>query len=259
VAAAFYGIAILINHSFDRQSASDLSPVTFVFNVLAIQQWFSISSLNGPAWSVSAEFFAYLVFPLLAFAFLRRHSASLFGVVSVIAIAGLFTLPSLESLNPKLWQVFFEFTLGACAYKMRLKLTKGFSKTLVTSARILAFTGALTAIYLSPTSSPNHGLVAIFCAAIIILYSLPGEENSFLARRVLVRLGYWSYSLYLTHRLIQNLTSGIGDIGTSNWVLDSITFMALIGSAIALAAICFRFVEEPFRRRISKTLLKKIG
>jgi peptidoglycan/LPS O-acetylase OafA/YrhL len=142
---------------------------------------------------------------------------------------------------------------------MRLKLTKGFSKPLVTSARFLAFTGALTAIYLSPTSAPNHGLVAIFCAVIIILYSLQGEENSFLAGRALVRLGYWSYSLYLTHRLIQNLTSGIGDIGTSNGVLDSIIFMALIGSAIALAAICYRFVEEPLRRRIAKTLLNKIG
>ena len=63
IATSFYLIAVIKNHNFNHESESNLSIVNFVLNFVGVQEWFSRPSLNGPSWSVSAEFAAYLVFP----------------------------------------------------------------------------------------------------------------------------------------------------------------------------------------------------
>ena len=248
-AAGLYLVAILIGHSFNNQSASDLSPLSFVLNLFAVQQWFSVGSLNGPAWSVSAEFFAYaFVFPFLMLSFLSKKQFFPDWAFLLITVSGLMMLPSLEALNPQIWQVSLEFTIGVVTYKIRKKMVSSISTPRVLALKCTAILGAVASIYFGDPTYPNHAFLALFCSAIIVLYSLPGEQKSILAKKPLVRLGYWSYSLYLIHRLIQNITSGLGTLGTSNWLLDTGIFLTLITLAIGLSGLCYRFVEEPCRR-----------
>jgi peptidoglycan/LPS O-acetylase OafA/YrhL len=84
-------IASALNASYQAQSENTV--LTFVENLFLIQAWFGQPySWNGVAWSVSAEWFAYLLFPLAAVLFFRVRSltAAILVGLSIVILGGVF-------------------------------------------------------------------------------------------------------------------------------------------------------------------------
>lgn len=254
VATVFYLIAFASGHEFNHESESNLDWTTFIANILGVQEWFSLTSLDGPAWSVSAEFFAYLIFPVIAITILKVDSKAFLLGAAGLCFFALFVQDSVAFLNPRIIQIVLEFLLGALIYRATLGIElAAVPHWLALVLRSFFWIVAIVLLYFSGLNKAEwHAPLAITFVALIWLYSLKSAEKSMLATPVFVTLGLWSYSLYLIHRLVQNLTSGIGvPISDSFWV-NSLIFMTLIAIPLALAGLCYRIVEEPCRRYLNR-------
>ena len=111
-----------------------LSPSVLGLNLALLQGWGLADSLEGAAWSVSTEWGAYLVFPLLLAACLgSRRGAWLSAGLAGLAVAGLAALPGLalpgqgrsgpldiySAATPApLLRCLAEFTLGLLTYRV---------------------------------------------------------------------------------------------------------------------------------------------
>ena len=227
-------------------------PFDVVANLFMLQGLGIGKNINGPSWSVSAEFIAYLLFPLLvAGAFSSRRWV--WAVTAAMAAAALLWV-ALQ--NPRLglgaedpWfgglRCVSEFTLGMLSYR--------FGQT-TAGAR-----------WLSKDRCAQWALAA--CAVLLLLridllvaLTFPfivattghnqGRVSAFLSRPTLYFLGNISYSLYLIHNpfrpaelaLLQALHPA--PLGASAALV-----YAFLGSlsVIPFAWLTYRWVEQPSR------------
>ena len=253
VATCFYLIAVMTGHHFRNESAVNLSPTVFVANIFGVQQWLGLPSLDGPAWSVSAEIFAYLMFPLIALSLLRIESRPLLVCFTIFAAALLLVDTSRTPINPRIWQVTFEFTLGALIYKASRGVDFKYAIRFATPLRATLWFASLTIIYAAGVHAAEwHAPLAAAFALLILLYSLDGQERSPLAGKTFFTLGLWSYSLYLVHRLLQNVTSGIGVPTSSHFAFNALIFMILLLIPIGLSGLTYTYIEEPSRKYLNE-------
>ena len=104
---------------------------TFWPNLLMVQNWGNWESIETPAWSISTEWFAYMLFPfLLTWVFFRSRAGAfamfVLCVSSLFYLAAFFTSPydqlkvfDLTKGYPSLVRCVAEFTLGIIAYRVR--------------------------------------------------------------------------------------------------------------------------------------------
>src|SRR5258708_498635 len=157
---------------------------------------------NAPSWSISAEWFAYLLFPLLAPALVwvrERGVALLIAVAAVAATALLFAVAG-WALNtwvgaPALARVFGEFVCGAAlcrAVSLSNKLALPRGDILATSAFLAFLFGASLGLQ-------DFALVALLALTILGTALSSGHVTRILGSRALVWLGEISYSVYMGH------------------------------------------------------------
>jgi peptidoglycan/LPS O-acetylase OafA/YrhL len=250
VATIFYLIAVLTGHEFNHESSSNISLQGFIQNLIGVQAWFGTNSLNGPAWSLSAEFAAYLFFPLIVF-FLRQggKSRKRLSFVSLVLSFCVYeiSLNHMMLLNHQIVQVLTEFTMGLCTYLCVKDLE--ISRVYCRIFRILISFVILLCLYFIPTKIVLSSVIPLLLLSLIALnffHNVPGKG---LSRSSLVNLGLWSYSLYMTHRLLQNVTSGLSlPLYESNLLVRSLEFSLVLLLPILIAFAATKYLENPARR-----------
>lgn len=201
-------------------------------------------------WSLSVEEQFYLVFPaLLAFCWIgvRRGRRSDLAVAIVLAVTGVSLVAALVGVNPFVHSWLFgfyspltrawEFGVGAL---LALVTVKG--------RRAAGFAGvALLAVSLwtidHTTRFPGMWTLLPVGAAALLIVAGSGETNvvtRLLSSRPLVKIGDWSYSIYLWHWPLIVFASTL-------W--PSSPHARLFAAALSLApAVCsYVFVEQPIR------------
>lgn len=75
---------LLIGFGLDRSARS--TPLDFLYNLVLLQAWGVTDhlSFNSPSWSISAEFFCYLIFPLLMLLARKVHPLVLAAIVAAL-------------------------------------------------------------------------------------------------------------------------------------------------------------------------------
>lgn len=222
-------------------------------HLVLIQNWgfTDLLTWNHPAWSISTEFAAYLVFPLVVLAVpLHRLSARSLVLVAIGLIAALhlkFALAGFEKLGefiPRmgLWRCLMGFLLGNV---LALLWRHWRDHPLTAPAAAIAAATIAGAGILS--GLPETLFVpAVFFAGLLALATSRGWPARALASLPLRYLGEISYSTYLAHFLLWAIWK-IGFVDQSlqlgGWSLAGLLALVLIAS-IGL----YHGVEKPAQR-----------
>lgn len=246
----------------------DLSPWGMIKQLLMVHLWFSPStdgvSWFGPGWTVSAEWLAYVSFPLTALALFRLRrihpltalAASVLALLPV-ALIGPGQLIETNQPYPFEWlvRILCCFVAGGFAYiAVRNIGATGFRPALAGPASVLVAAGVLVVLLHADNSGQGRPAVLAFPLIIALLSLTQGRVRSVLGHRWLIQGGRASYSLYLVHMPFIYAFHWLND----DWLHNShplaknlLVIGTLAGTALA-TYLLFAFVEEPARRRLRK-------
>ena len=228
--------------------------------------YFDVPAEGNPllnTWSLSVEEQFYLVFPLLLVigwrlarrAGLLRHSPTgLVGVVALLSFA-MSVLGSTGFVVPGApWVLGFyspftrawEFAVGALLALLMVKRAAP-SRTTANGAGLIGAGLLIVSAFVITDVTPFPGYWALLPVAgsVLLLFAGFDQGNAVsraLATRPLVKVGDWSYSIYLWHWPVIVFT---GLLWPGNPAL--LVVAAVVSVAPALAS--YRWVEQPIRRR----------
>ena len=229
----------------------------YVENVVMVHAWFGEPvSFNGPSWSVSAEWFAYLLFPLLAPLVLRARTlaARVGAVVASYAVLGTVWLmwfwEGAGATSGALFRVGLEFMAGCFLFLVWERTTIG--QRAATVAIVGSVAGVAAGAWWLDRGHSFHGIVLapLFGALILGLAASRGWVSRFLGTPAMVFGGEASYSLYMTHGLVQPVALEVLPV---SW-LEGQGVVLRVGALVALAALVagptlftYWVVERPAR------------
>ena len=225
-----------------RGWGQDVSIPRFVTQALMVESWgkFTTFSYNLPAWSISDEWFAYLLFPWLLPLFRRVKplngfvfALALFVAMTVLAPLAVGKNLTELSIDFGILRIIPEFCLGIALYRWRITKNSGWS---------IAFC-AIAIVIPAALVGGQFDIAAILGFGFLILLAAQGRQIS---SRVLIYLGEISYSFYMIHFLTLFAAWRIGgDFGHRGlWIA------AAFPVTIALSAVLYEIVEKPARRHL---------
>ena len=261
IATSVLSLFILLPADLTGYGKSLLATLGFVANIYFWRDtnYFARAAEEKPLlhiWSLGVEEQFYFLFPLIliAVAHFRRSAtllvvlfltlASLMLNVVLIKVGG--ANPAFFLLPSRAWELGFGATLALLPLYTKLAQTRVIVATSAAGMGLIIF--ALSSRYpiheLLPAALPaviGTGLL-IWCGA----NASQSPVNSALSMQPAVFLGKISYSLYLWHwPIIVFMRYYLVRELTLQEILLALTLM------IALAVLTWKFVEEPFRRRLS--------
>ncbi len=226
--------------------------------------WIAQRTWNYPAWSVSAEMHAYLIFPLLAPLIARLRNAGLAALATACTLVPfvVYQFDLAGETHPTnglivLARVLPLFAVGMAAYRFR-----ALAAMRSTAVACVAFV-LVPVLLLTPASSA----LAVLLAPIVLLFALghPGVRGA-LSRPGLVWLGRISYSLYMTHALVEMFGVDVAvrrfarsfhiDI-VANPLASAALLLAAVGAAVLLGAATWRWIEVPGRQLVLRLLARR--
>jgi len=246
----------------------DRAPPYLVTNLLLIQAFGIHPHLtwNGPAWSISVEMGCYVLFAAVLLAAPRRFDLVAIGLAVLGALIVLSFAPRYmnTTFNFGLPRAVYGFFLGCLVHRIWSAAPDPGGR-LVRWLEPVSLMAAVT--YVSLARGPWTVLAPlIFAVCIWVFASEAGRMSRWLSVRPLLRLGHWSYSIYMTHMLVISLmliaARKLGwmagrrvDFG-SVWANDLFA-LAMIGVIVALSAMTYRWVETPGRDWINGWLKRR--
>ena len=212
-------------------------------HVALVQAWGTTTGLhwNDPAWSISAELAAYLLFPLLVRAvdWRRWRTPALVGAAAAVLLAlhVVMAAPTLGTDIPRLGLVrcLAEFTVGTIVAAIYLRG----GRALPPLATGLACLGAWA------VGEPET--LAVPAAFAALLLALARHESSVLARRPFHWLGAISYATYLLHFLLWKAVKlALPALLAPPWVA-----LLYCGAVLAGSHLLYHRLELPAQRWIN--------
>ena len=248
----------------DPAMEGPLTAWTLAVNLPMVQAWGLSYSLNYPGWSISTEFAAYLVFPVLAGAVLRgrpaRAWAAAMVAVGMLIVVATRSAPELQEVGSRLgpldaWSAstlypvlrcLGGFALGVTAWRLSgLPWVRQAAKRRLTGTAL-----CLAAALLLAMPGTDVAVVALGAALIVSL-----AEGTSIAARCLGAgpvhwLGTVSYSLYLVHyplhwglgQAVRGMLEALGAPRPA-----ALASVALVALSVAAAAATYRWIERPCR------------
>lgn len=245
------------------------NPAWLPANLAMIQAWhlFPSASWNVPAWSISAEFAAYLLFAA-AMMLLRRHGTWL--VVGVGAVCG----GVMVATAPRGMVATFDIAVLRCWYGFGTGVLvhwlwqRGAQRGLpaATALEAVAFVAGFGLVTLIP-EQVSWSIVPVFAVVIWIFAHEQGAVSRWFSGRLGKQLGERSFSIYLLHAwfVVMLLSAAAvapkfgvhfvtlakidgnnkGLVG-SPWLLDGV-LLAYLAVITVMAGYTYRWLESPAR------------
>jgi peptidoglycan/LPS O-acetylase OafA/YrhL len=267
LAAAWIVFTLYVGHE-PSKVADQLNAVSYVRQLLLVQLWFQPffdgSSWDGPAWSISAEWLAYLLFGLLVLVIFRIAQATRARGMLWLAFAAslppaLLLLATGQFYTPWSWfpRIVMQFTAGAlaCAAVRKLQLSDRARRgagylSVVLGVAIVGILYFLDAHPMAKVYDSSGFVDVLFVPLVVALAAGAGTLPRLLSTRVLVYCGHISFSLYMVHELVHtawNWAATQFDIVlTPSWSAKLIV-LGVLAVAFAGAVLLYHFVEEPAR------------
>lgn len=267
-------IALMAAVGMQPSNPEFYTPSGFIQNIFLVQAWTipTAFSWNAVAWAVSAEWLAYLCFPLVLALTLRIHR-SLTVVASIVTL--LWTMAAVCLFLDTSWTVPYgagsygllrmagEFTAGCLLYNLYVT---GFGSQwrwgwITTFAWISSVVGS---VFIN--SAKGQGLLSaaqmsgqlhtlwitpLFALAIYALAWEKGIVAKAFSTSTMRYGGHCSYALYLTHFLCLILLRKVfpaSAFADASIVLKVAFLAGYLTVMLAAATLTYRLIEEPARK-----------
>lgn len=220
---------------------------------------------NGPAWSISVEFWTYLAFAgVMLFAAGRTWVMAALAVLGALVIAIFSPIWLFATHDFGLARAFYGFFAGAVAYRLIAPTAgQGRSGSVLEIAAVLAM---LT--WMAGTGKNWTSMLApiVFVGLVVVFARGGGLLTRLLLSKPVQLLGLWSYSIYLVHTLIYYgmrialvavekklgwsfTASGAGSerlFSFGGSLVNTLAILTLLALSIAISALTYRLIEKPF-------------
>jgi peptidoglycan/LPS O-acetylase OafA/YrhL len=215
------------------------------------------AAFNHPSWSISAEWFAYLTFPVFAFAALKLKGRPWLGVGLALALIAVL-YPAFEALAgfsltkaTVRWgalRIVPCFTLGCAVY--------GLWRSGALSTRAKALLGAAISgaaiVAVVAFGAPDALAVAGFGGLVGSVAGLASAGSSFGTQPLFIYLGEISYSVYMVcvpwKIVFVNVAARL--LHHTDKVLPLYVWLIFLISVVPLAAASYHLIEHPMRLRM---------
>jgi peptidoglycan/LPS O-acetylase OafA/YrhL len=271
LAAAWVIFTLHVGH-VPSENVDQLTAVSYVRQLLLVQLWFQPffdgSSWDGPAWSISAEWLAYLLFGVLALVIFRMAQVTRTRSLIVLAVLAssppvLLLLVSGHFYTPWSWlpRIVMQFIAGALACAAVRRLVIGERGQRVAGYLAVLLTAAVVGILYLVDAHPMAGVVdsggvvdLLFVPLVMTLAVGAGTLPALLSTRLMVYGGQISFALYMVHELVHTAwmwTAAQFEL-TLHGVTGKLMVLGVLAVAFAGAVVLFHGVEEPARKWMRK-------
>ena len=249
---AFIGLSVLALPGFasghtlpDQRFGSG----AFVASLLLIQNWvyWLPTCWNAPAWSLSAEWFAYLTFPITLSLTQRWRTVSVPLLLAAASLAAFIALMSLKGVrepsvtgDPGMVRMLFEFACGCLLFRATANGLRPLPW--------LADAGAVSLLLVSVLWSK---VIFLALPAIALVVLLTAQNEGWIARALSIRpivfLGEISFSLYMVHWMTLHI---------AYWMMPRVELdipkivllnSALLSVVLGLSMLTYHLIELPAR------------
>ena len=239
---------------------------TFVANIFLLQTFLYEYTFNTPSWSISAEFYTYIVFAfIIIFKFNLRISLFVLLLISLIRINDQLNFGASHSGYRSFLDCIYSFYWGLFSSYLYVKYNdkKLYKITKNTISFILLF---VTFISLTKMQDDNLFILPIIFS-LLIFFSCDLNNTSFLGKilcnKFFVYLGSISYSIYMSHLLIFwiitnslkyifNLNTFVDDDGFSkldlNIFVSSLLVLFCYFVTIIFSHFLYNYIEKKYNR-----------
>lgn len=249
-----FGVTLALALRATGRAAPDFPLAELPLHLFLLQNWGFTEALawNVPAWSISCELAAYLLFPLLAFAIDWRRWPSALLVAAIVALSlvltGIFTLRGATRLGENIPQLglarcLIEFSCGTIVGALWLRWRAAWR----TPAMLAAFAAALLATgHVAGPLPQSFALPCAFAAALLALALTAGRPGNPLEWAPLHALGTISYATYLCHYPLWFAfkLALVEDAQAVGWPLIGLYLLLVLAASGAL----HHLVERPAQR-----------
>lgn len=209
--------------------------------------------LNNPSWSLGCEVFFYALFPLLLPA-LRKLATThrRWAIVGLVLLTFCFAAAATPDhpYTTSYWALYFfpsvrlvEFVLGML---LALDVSEGrLPRVSLIGASALAL-GAYAAVSWVPASMQPVATTVVPYSLLIVAAAQAdvARRRTWLSSRAMVRLGTWSFALYMVHWPVLTVFSHFVHNHLGGWATVGVGMGSLVAS-VAASALLYKFVEHP--------------
>lgn len=245
--------AVAVGMSID---ASVLSWKTLPAHLLMLHAWgfANEAGWNHPSWSISAEWFAYLAFPLFAMAAwpLRKRPwvATAGAAVFLMGLYAVFERLAGFPLTEATFRWGALRIVPCFAYGCALYLV--YRHAPLPRAGLLALSAAV--VMVASASVLAWDAITVLAAGLLILAlaSIPDGKAGWLESKPAVYLGEISYSVYMVCAPWQILAVNLAAraTGAEDKRLHVLVWLGIILGLIAAAAATYHLIERPARKAL---------
>ncbi len=237
------------------------SSSNFVANLLLVHSFgFTESSFNGPSWSISAEFYTYILFALLLIMSTKR-----FFLYSFFIVVAALSILNFSSYTFGLLLCVIGFFMGVLTYWSYIRLSQIKNYSVINN--LTSIIVALTFCYLSLKTPFENDILSFAIFPFMILFIVL-SNNHIVVRTLnassLRWLGKISYSVYMSHAAIlwvftqvlkEILKTPIQYLNETNLIIQTsdntgtILLVLVISIVLLVSRFTYTHIEDFFRMK----------
>ena len=260
------------------------APGTIVANLLLVQSLhvFDFLTWNVPSWSISTEFYTYVVFAVCLIGLRRRAWIAL--LIAMIGSPVLIAVLSEHNMNTHYdWGIIrciYGFAAGVLSWAVYRRWNEKLGRWLSGSLAEWGALGLVVAFVSTAGTTPVSIAAPYLFALVVLVFAFEaGTASALLRRRPLVFLGTISYSIYMTHVFVErrlfDAANALGKLshidpfthrglngqdyyflGARLWHGD-VAYAIYLAMIIAMSYFTYRWIERPGREWVRNRLQRR--